>query len=71
MHTVVVNRMHSVSHRHHLGHPKGKRFQEKDMVWREQLSDMERFQLEMDLETKQYLKQQIDRLTRKLGTLSH
>jgi len=71
MHTVVVNRMHSVSHRHHLGHPKGKRFQEKDMVWREQLSDMERFQLEMDLETKQYLKQQIDRLTRKLGTMSH
>ena len=32
MHTVVVNRMHSVSHRHHLGHPKGKRFQEKDMT---------------------------------------
>jgi transposase len=71
MHTVVVNRMHSVSHRHHLGHPKGKRFQEKDMAWREQLSDMERFQLEMDLETKQYLKKQIDRLTKKLGTMSH
>jgi len=71
MHTVVVNRMHSVSHRHHLGHPKGKRFQEKDLAWREQLSDMERFQLEMDLETKKYLKGQINRLTRKLGTLSH
>jgi transposase len=71
MHTVVVNRMHSVSHRHHLGHPKGKRFQEKDMAWRDQLSDMERFQLEMDLETKQYLKGQTDRLTRRLGTMSH
>ena len=64
MHTKVVNRMHgiprpigdSVSQRHHLGHPKGKRFQEKDMAWREQLSEMERFQLDMDLETKQYLK---------------
>jgi transposase len=68
---VVVNRMHSVSHRHHLGHPKGKRFQEKDMTWRDQLSEMERFQLEMDLETKQYLKGQIARLTKKLGTMSH
>ncbi len=28
------------------------------MSWREQLSEMERFQLEMDLETKQYLKGQ-------------
>lgn len=26
MHTQVVNRMHSVAHRHHLSHPKGKRF---------------------------------------------
>jgi transposase len=71
MHTKVVNRMHSVSHRHHLGHPKGKRFKEKDMAWREQLSDMERFQLELDLETKQYLKGQINRLTKQLGTMSH
>jgi transposase len=71
MHTKVVNRMHSVSHRHHLGHPKGKRFQEKNMSWREQLSEMERFQLDIDLETKQYLKGQINRLTKRLGTLSH
>jgi transposase len=71
MHTKVVNRMHSVSHRHHLGHPKGKRFQKKNMSWRDKLSDMERFQLEMDLETKQYLKGQIDRLTKRLGTMSH
>jgi transposase len=26
-HTQVVNRMHSVAHRHHLNHPRGKRFQ--------------------------------------------
>lgn len=71
MHTTVVNRMHSVSHRHHLGHPKGKRFQEKNMPWRDQLSEMERFQLDMDLETKKYLKGQIDRLTKRLATMSH
>jgi len=71
MHTQVVNRMHSVSHRHHLGHPRGKRFQEKDMVWRERLGELERFQLDLDLETKQYLKSQIDRITKKLGKMSH
>jgi len=71
MHTTVVNRMHSVSHRHHLGHPKGKRFQEKDMSWRDQLSETERFQLDLDLETKQYLKGQIDRMTNRLASMSH
>jgi len=70
MHTQVVNRMHSVSHRHHLGHPRGKRFQEKDMGWRENLGKMERFQLDLDLETKEYLKGQIDRLTKELGNMS-
>ena len=71
MHTKIVNRMHSISHRYHLGHPKGKRFQEKDMPWRERLSPMERFQLDLDLETQKYLKGQIDRLTDKLAELSH
>jgi len=71
MHTKVVNRMHSVSHRHHLGHPKGKRFQTKSMSWRDKLSELERFQLEMDLETKHYLKGQMDRLTKRLATMSH
>lgn len=71
MHTQVVNRMHSVSHRHHLGHPRGKRFQEKDMGWREKLDGMERFQLDLDLETKKYLKGQIDRITTELGRMSH
>lgn len=71
MHTQVVNRMHSVSHRHHLGHPRGKRFQEKDMGWREKLEGMERFQLDLDLETKKYLKGQIDRITAELGRMSH
>jgi len=71
MHTQVVNRMHSVSHRHHLGHPRGKRFQEKDMGWREKLEGMERFQLELDLETKKYLQGQIERITEELRRMSH
>jgi len=71
MHTQVVNRMHSVSHRHHLGHPRGKRFQEKDMGWREKLEGMERFQLDLDLETKQYLKGQLERITEELRRMSH
>jgi len=70
MHTQVVNRMHSVSHRHHLGHPRGKRFQEKDMGWREKLAGMERFQLDLDLETKKYLKGQINRITEELRRMS-
>jgi transposase len=71
MHTQVVNRMHSVSHRHHLGHPRGKRFQEKDMGWREKLEGMERFQLDLDLDTKKYLKGQIERITEELRRMSH
>jgi transposase len=71
MHTQVVNRMHSVSHRHHLGHPRGKRFQEKDMKWREKLDGLERFQLDLDLETKKYLKGQIERITEELRRMSH
>ena len=71
MHTQVVNRMHSVSHRHHLGHPRGKRFQEKDMGWREKLEGMQRFQLDLDLETKKYLQGQIERITEELRRMSH
>ena len=29
----IVNRMHSVAHRHHLKHERGKRFNEKNTVW--------------------------------------
>lgn len=71
MHTQLVNRMHSVSHRHHLGHPKGKRFQEKDMGWRDSLGKMERFQLDLDLETKKFMKIQIDQITQELRCMSH
>jgi transposase len=53
MHTQVVNRMHSVAHRHHLNHPKGKDFQEKNTAWQREggLSRLEKMQLELDMET--------------------
>jgi len=72
MHTQVINRMHSISHRHHLGHPKGKRFLPKDCAWQqaECLSTMEKLQLELDMATRVHLKTQIDRLTQEMATLS-
>ncbi len=70
MHTQVVNRLHSVSHRHHLGHPKGKRFHKERLSWLDALPDTERWQVELDLETKDHLEAQIQRLTDRLATLS-
>jgi len=71
MHTKVANRLHSVSHSHHLGHPKGKRFTPETTSWKDALTDMERFQVELDLETLHYLEQQIAHITDKIAELSH
>ena len=71
MHTKVANRLHSVSHSHHLGHPKGKRFAAETTSWKDALTDMERFQVELDLETLHYLEQQIAHITDKIAELSH
>ena len=73
MHTQTVNRMHSVAHRHHLNHPKGKRFNEKNTKWQraEELSDSEKFQLELDMNTKQHLAKQAEKITKKLARMSH
>jgi len=73
MHTQVVNRMHSVAHRHHLNHPKGKDFQAKNTGWQkdESLSRLEKMQLELDMETRAHLETQIERMTRELGRMSH
>jgi transposase len=73
MHTQVVNRMHSVAHRHHLEHPKGKRFDEQTTGWQrdESLSRLEKMQLALDMETKDHLEQQIERMTRELARMSH
>jgi len=73
MHTQVVNRMHSVAHRHHLNHLKGKDFQPKNTEWQkdESLSGLEKMQLELDMETREHLENQILRMTRELGRMSH
>ncbi|MGW8223894.1 MAG: IS110 family transposase, partial [Syntrophobacteria bacterium] len=73
MHTATVNRMHSVAHRHHLNHPKGKRFNEKNTRWQQDnaLSDSEQFQLELDMSTKEHLAEQAEKITKKLAKMSH
>lgn len=73
MHTATVNRMHSVAHRHHLNHPRGKRFNEKNTKWQrdDALSDSEQFQLELDMNTKKHLAEQTEKITEKLRRMSH
>ena len=73
MHTATVNRMHSVAHRHHLSHPKGKRFNEKNTKWQRDnvLSESEQFQLELDMNTKKHLAEQREKITEKLRRMSH
>jgi len=73
MHTQTVNRMHSVAHRHHLSHPRGKRFNQKNTEWQQadELSDSEKFQLELDMNTRKHLEEQIGRITEKLTRMSH
>jgi len=73
MHTQTVNRMHSVAHRHHLSHAKGKRFNQKNTKWQhdEALSDSEQFQLELDMSTKEHLAEQAEKITKKLARMSH
>jgi len=73
MHTATVNRMHSVAHRHHLSHPKGKRFNEKNTKWQRDniLSESEQFQLELDMNTKKHLAEQTEKITEKLRCMSH
>jgi len=73
MHTQTVNRMHSMAHRHHLSHPKGKRFNEKNTKWQrdDELSDSEKFQLELDMSTKEHLAEQTEKITEKLRRMSH
>ncbi len=73
MHTQVINRMHSVAHRHHLNHPKGKDFQPKNTRWQRDgsLSRLEKMQLELDMATRAHLEKQIECLTREFGRMSH
>jgi transposase len=72
-HTQIVNRMHSVAHRHHLKHERGKRFNEKNTVWQrdKRLSKVEQFQLELEMENRGYMEKQISRIGKEVAKLSH
>ena len=59
-HTQIVNRMHSVAHRHHLRHPAGKR-----------LSKLEQFQLELEMENRAYIQKQISRIGKEVAKMCH
>lgn len=72
-HTQIVNRLHSVAHRHHLKHERGKRFNEKNTGWQKdsRLSGMEQFQLKLEMENRAYLEKQIERIGKEVAKLSH
>jgi len=72
-HTQILNRMHSVAHRHHLKHERGKRFNEKTTGWQRDasLSQIEQFQIALEMENRAYIEQQIGRITEKVSKLSH
>jgi transposase len=72
MHTQTVNCMGSVAHRHHLNHPKGKRFIEKNTEWQQddELSDSEKFQLELDMATGEHLDGQAKKIAEKIAYMS-
>ena len=72
-HTQIVNRMHSVAHRHHFHHPAGKRFNEKNTAWQkdQRLSQIEQFQLELEMENRVYIEKQISRIGKEVAKMSH
>jgi transposase len=72
-HTQIVNRMHSVAHRHHLHHPAGKRFNAKNTLWQkdERLSKLEQFQLELEMENRVYIEKQISRIGKEVTKMCH
>ena len=72
-HTQILNRMHSVAHRHHLKHERGQRFNEKTTGWQKDksLSGLEQFQLGLEMENKVYLEKQIERLSGVVRKLCH
>ena len=72
-HTQILNRMHSVAHRHHLKHERGKRFNEKTTAWQKDkvLSSVEQFQLELEMENRAYLEKQISRIGKVVAKMSN
>jgi transposase len=72
-HTQIVNRMHSVAHRHHLKHERGKRFNERTIGWQKSktLSSLEQFQLQLEMENLSYIEKQIERISKEVRKMSH
>jgi len=72
-HTQILNRMHSVAHRHHLRHPAGKRFTEKNTLWQKdkRLSQIEQFQLGLEMENRVYIEKQINKIGKEVAKMSH
>jgi transposase len=72
-HTQIVNRMHSVAHRHHLQHERGKRFNEKTTGWQKdrKLSSLEQFQLGLEMENLAYIEKQIERISKEVRKMCH
>jgi len=72
-HTQIVNRMHSVAHRHHLQHERGKRFNEQNTAWQKdkRLSKVEQFQLELEMENRASMEKQIQRIGREVTKMCH
>jgi transposase len=72
-HTQIVNRMHSVAHRHHLSHARGQRFNEKTTGWQKdkRLSSLEQFQLQLEMENRTYIEKQIGRIGKEVAKMSH
>jgi transposase len=72
-HTQIVNRMHSVAHRHHLQHERGKRFNQKNTIWQKdkRLSRVEQFQLQLEMENREYIEKQISRIGKEVAKMSH
>ena len=72
-HTQILNRMHSVAHRHHLKHDRGKRFNEQNTGWQRdvKLSQIEQFQLSLEMENRAYIEKQIERISQEVTKLCH
>ena len=72
-HTQILNRMHSVAHRHHLKHERGKRFNEQNTGWQRdaKLSQIEQFQLSLEMENREYIEKQIERIGQAVTKLCH
>jgi transposase len=72
-HTQIVNRMHSVAHRHHLQHERGKRFNERTTLWQKSktLSYLEQFQLGLEMENLTYIEKQIEKISKEVRKMCH